>query len=287
MKTVAEALRYGAIFLRERGSPSARLDARVLLGHCTGLRQVDIFVQADRSLASKEWETYRTLLERRGRQEPVSYLVGQKEFFALAFSVDERVLIPRPETEVLVERALDCARRLGEADLRVADIGTGSGCIAVALAVHLPRARIYATDVSGESLKVAGENCRRHAVEERVSLLQGDLCTALPEGVDLLVSNPPYTVWESLPPGISAYEPRTALDGGRDGLELFRRLTAQIPDHLRPGGFSLVELGDGQEPAVVALTRERFPGVPLRVWPDYSGVARVLEVGPYVSGGGV
>jgi release factor glutamine methyltransferase len=284
MKTVVEALRHGAIFLRERGSPSARLDARVLLGHCTGLRQVDIFVQADRSLTDEEREAYRTLLERRAQKEPVSYLVGQKEFSGLSFCVDARVLIPRSETEVLVERALDCAGRLGEADLRIADIGTGSGCIAVALAVRLPKARIYATDVSGESLEVARENCRRHAVEERVSLLQGDLCTALPKEVDLLVSNPPYTVWESLPHGISAYEPRIALDGGRDGLELHRRLTTQMPDYLRPGGFALVEIGDGQEPAVVALTRDRFPGVPIRVWPDYSGVARVLEVGPNVSG---
>lgn len=284
MATIGEALRRGAVFLREMGSPSARLDAEVLLGHCTGLRRVALYVQPERVLTSEEEPCYRMLLDRRARREPVSYLVGRKEFYGLMFRVDERVLIPRPETEVLVERALEYGRRK-ETDLRVADIGTGSGCIAVALARHLPGARIYATDISSAALEVADENRRSHGVSDRVILLQGDLCAILPESVDLLVCNPPYTVWQSLPRGISDYEPRIALDGGADGLELYRRLFGQMPDYLRSKGYALLEFGDGQGPAVTAMARELGPGIAIQVWPDYSGSKRVLSVGPYSSRG--
>jgi release factor glutamine methyltransferase len=285
MRTIGEALRRGAVFLRETGSPSARLDAEVLLGHCSGLRRVALYVQPERVLTSEEESSYRTLLERRARREPVSYLVGRKEFYGLTFQVDERVLIPRPETEVLVERALEHGKRKEETDLRVADIGTGSGCIAVALALHLPGARIYATDISSAALEVAKENCRTHDVSDRVILLQGDLCAILPEPVDLLVCNPPYTVWESLPSGISDYEPRIALDGGSDGLELYRRLFDQMPDYLCSKGYALLEFGDGQESAVIAMARELGPGIAIRIWRDYSGSKRVLSVGPYSSQG--
>ncbi|MGC8873359.1 MAG: peptide chain release factor N(5)-glutamine methyltransferase, partial [Chloroflexia bacterium] len=221
---VAEALRHGTRLLEEAGSPTARLDAEVLLAHLLGIRRVDLYLAPERPLVPEAETAYRTLLERRARGEPVSYLVGRKEFYGLTFAVDRRVLVPRPETELLVERALACAQEIGRPDLLVADIGTGSGCIAVALAIHLPRALLFATEISPDALAVARENIRKHGVEERVSLLLGDLCEPLPEPVDLLVSNPPYTIWESLPAGITAYEPRVALDGGKDGLEVVRRL---------------------------------------------------------------
>jgi len=277
---LAEAVRQGAAYLQEAGSPSARLDAEVLLAHVLGLRRVDLYLRGERVLAAGEQSSFRALLERRARKEPVCYLVGQKEFFGLNFLVDHRVLVPRPETEVLVERALECARALGREDLVIADIGTGSGSIVVALASRLPRASFYATDVSPEALEVAGENVRRHGVEGRVSLLLGDLCGPLPGAVDFLVSNPPYTVWETLPLEITAYEPRVALDGGRDGLEVCRRLLPQAREVLGPAGSVLVEVGDGQEGEVQALARGVFPGSPLRTWPDYSGIPRVVEIGP-------
>ncbi len=278
--TVAEALRQAGSFLEQAGSPSARLDAEVLLAHLLGVRRVDLYLAPERPLAPEEEAAYRALLERRARGEPVSYLVGRKEFYGLTFLVDRRVLVPRPETELLVERAVACAQELGRPDLLLADIGTGSGCIAVALAVQLPQAHIWATEISPEAIEVARENIRRHGVEARVSLLLGDLCEPLPAAVDVLVSNPPYTVWETLPVGITAYEPRIALDGGREGLEVMRRLMLQLPRAIRPGGFGLVEFGDGQERAVRELAHEVFPDAPLTVWHDLSGLPRVLQIGP-------
>jgi release factor glutamine methyltransferase len=189
--------------------------------------------------------------------------------------------VPRPETEVLVERALALARARERAGPWIADVGTGSGCIAVALALQLPQARVTAIDISAAALEVAGENVRRHHVADRVCLLEGDLCAPLAGRVDLLVANLPYTVWEALPEGITAYEPRLALDGSADGLAVYRRLLPQLPDHLQEGAAALLEIGDGQEEAMVALAREVLPGVPVRVWPDGMGWARVVELGPW------
>lgn len=280
-RTVAEALVQGDNALQDSGSPTARLDAEVLLAQALGLRRVDLYIHPERPLTAAEEQSYRENLARRSRREPVSYIVGRKEFYGLSFMVDRRVLVPRPETEVLIERALAWAHAPDRAGLRIADIGTGSGCIAVALAIQLPHARIDATDISAEALEVASENVRRHGVADRVQLLQGDLCAPLPEQVDLLVSNPPYTVWEALPEGITAYEPRLALDGGAEGLEVYRRLLPQLPAHMQGGAAALLEIGDGQEEAVVALVEEALPGVPVRVWPDGAGWARVVEVGPW------
>lgn len=276
--TVAEALQRGTALLQESGSPTARLDAEVLLAHTLGLRRVDLYTHPARTLTPSEETTFQELLERRAGQEPVSYLVGKKEFFGLTLRVDRRVMIPRPETEVLVERALACARALDQEQLLIADIGTGSGCIVVALAHALPQARFYATDISPEAGEVARENFRQHGLEGRAIFLEGDLCTVLPERVDLLVSNPPYTIWERLPAGITAYEPRLALDGGPDGLAVYRRLLPQIPEYVRPGGFALLELGDGQAGEVLALAQEACPGCLQRIWPDYAGIERVLEI---------
>ena len=277
---VTAALAQGMAFLRDSGSPTARLDAEVLLAHALGVRRVDLYTYPERLLTAEEEKIYHDGLARRAQGEPISYIRGTKEFFGLPFAVDRRVLVPRPETEVLVERALDGARTTGRAGLGIADIGTGSGCIAVALATCLPQARVYATDVSAEVLELAAQNVGRHGVQDRILLLQGDLCAPLPEPVDLLVSNPPYTVWQSLPEGVTAYEPRLALDGGDDGLDVYRRLLPQIPGHLRTGGMAFLEIGDGQEEAVQALAREALPGVPMQTWPDYSGWVRVVGIGP-------
>lgn len=278
--TVQEALAQGTAALAAAGSPSPRLDAEVLLADVLGLRRVDLYARPELALAPAQEERYRALLERRALREPVSYLVGRKEFFGLTLRVDRRVLIPRPETEVLVERALawveDCRRHLA-----IADIGTGSGCIAVALATRLPQARIYATDISAEALEVAAENVRRHGVERQVTLLQGDLGDPLPERVDLLAANPPYTVWDTLPDGITAYEPRLALDGGDDGLAVYRRLLPRLRSYLRPGGVAMVEVGDGQAGAVWTLVREQVGGRSVQIWPDYAGLPRVVEIGPF------
>jgi len=279
--TVAIALAQGSEALQDSGSPTARLDAEVLLAHALGRRRVDLYMHPQRPLTVVEESSYRDSLARRSRQEPVSHILGRKEFYGLSFVVDQRVLVPRPETEVLVERALDWARAQDRAGLQIADIGTGSGCIAVALAVQLPQAHLLATDISAEALQVAAENVRRSGVMDRVQLLQGDLCAPLTARVDLLVANPPYTVWETLPEGITAYEPRLALDGGDDGLAIYRRLLPQLSNHLQVGAIALLEIGDGQEEAVVALARAALPGLSVQIWPDETGWLRVVEIGPY------
>ncbi len=276
--TIAEAIEEGTALLRASGSPSARLDAELLLAHALGVRRVDLYIRAERALTDGEEASYRVLLDRRARQEPVSYLLGRKEFFGLTLLVDRRVLAPRPETEVLVEKALEWAKgREGEV-LRVADIGTGSGAIAIALALRLPRAHVYAVDISAEALEVARKNVARHEAGKRIELLLGDLCAPLPEPVDLLAANLPYTIWETLPVGITAYEPRLALDGGPEGLDVYRRLLPRLPGCLRPGGAAFLEIGDGQEEGVLALVKEHLDEVEVQVWPDYSGLPRVVQV---------
>ena len=217
----------------------------------------------------------------------MAYLVGHKEFYGLDFVVDRRVLIPRPETELLVERAIALGREVLAAShpsLTIADVGTGCGCIAVALAVHLPQARVFATDRSPQALEVARENVRRHGVEDRVRLLCGDLLTPVPPEVrlDLIVANLPYvsrSELEALPRSVREYEPlETALDGGEDGLALIRRLLGEAPRRLAPGGAVLLEIGATQGPRVAELARRRFPGAEVRVLPDLAGRDRVVEI---------
>jgi len=204
------------------------------------------------------------LLARRVSREPLPYILGTREFFGLYFAVDPRVLIPRPETELLVERALGLASRVSSSSgaLCIADIGTGSGCIAIALAVHLPHACLYATDVSADALAVAQRNAATHGVASRIRFLWGDLLSPLPQPVHLIVANLPYIAaqeWETLPPEVGRFEPRGALDGGPDGLDLVRWLLRQAPAYLLPGGALLLEIGASQGEAVTKLARAAFP----------------------------
>jgi len=230
-------------------------------------------------LNSAELASYRQLIERRAQREPVAYIVGHKEFYGLAFFVDNRVLIPRPETELLVELSIEMAQ--ARSLHLIADVGTGSGAIAVSLAVHLPQALVYATDASAKALEVAACNCRHHGVEGRVCLLQGHLLEPLSEPVDLIAANLPYisqAELAQLPPEISRYEPREALDGGSDGLDHIRCLLAQVGGYLRSQGAILLEIGAAQGPAVVALAKRHFPAAKVEVAKDYAGLDRVVIV---------
>jgi len=187
------------------------------------------------------------------------------------------VLIPRPETELLVEKAIEISQRRAV----VADVGTGSGAIAVSLAVHLPQVLVYATDASPGALEVAARNCRRHGVEDRVHLLQGHLLEPLPEPVDLIAANLPYVSraeLAQLPPEINCYEPREALDGGPDGLDHIRRLLAQAGEHLKPGGVVLLEIGATQGQAVIALAQRHLSVARVEIVVDYAGLDRVVVV---------
>jgi release factor glutamine methyltransferase len=278
-----EALRWGEQALSRSALDSPRLDAEILLTHALGITRSQLHAHPQSWLSSAELAGYCQLIERRTLHEPVAYIVGHKEFYGLDLFVDDRVLIPRPETELLVEKAIEMSKQrpVDIKQLLVADIGTGSGAIAVSLAMHLPQAVVYATDASPEALEVAASNCRRHRVEDRVHPLQGHLLEPLPEPVDLIAANLPYVSeveLAQLPPEISLYEPREALNGGPDGLDHIRRLLAQARGYLRPQGAILLEIGATQGPAVVALARRHFPAARVVIAKDYAGLDRVVIV---------
>lgn len=272
--SIGEALVEGTDRLRSIAD-SARLEAECLLSHVTGLSREALLAHPERLLAPQEMARYRHLLRRRATGYPLPYLTGHIEFYGLDFVVTPDVLIPRPETETLVDLALACRPRT------VVDVGTGSGCIAVALAIHLPETQVYATDISMSALRVAVLNARRHGVAHQIRFLQCDLATPLLGPVDLLVSNPPYVAteeWSDLPRSIREHEPRLALDGGRNGLEVIRRLLEEAPRLLRPGGTLLIEIGAGQGRAALNLARALLPTARPTLHPDLAGRDRVLEV---------
>jgi release factor glutamine methyltransferase len=281
--TVSEALLWGDSSLGAAGVPSPRLDVEVLLAHVLGWNRARLYARPECTLTHAQQEAFLTAVQRRTRHEPVPYIVGHREFYRLDFFVDRRVLIPRPETELLVEKALDVAMRqeLGKGQSRLADVGTGSGVVAVALAVNLPRATVYATDTSSDALVVAASNAARHGVASRVHLLLGDLLEPLPERVQIIVANLPYIPAGRLPtlaPDVLEYEPLIALDGGPDGLQPARRLLAQAREWLLPEGTIVMEIGAEQGPEVVALGRQHYPQAQVDLLPDYAGLGRVVCV---------
>ncbi len=277
---IKEALAQAAAQLHNEGIESPQLDAELLLAHVLAANRAALWTWPDRRLTPKELTRYRELVARRAEREPLAYIVGHREFFGLEFAVNRAVLIPRPETELLVEHGLRLARRF-TTPLCIADVGAGSGAIAVALAVHLPQATVYALDASAEALALTAENARRHGVSDRVRCLQGDLLTPLPGAVDLIVANLPYIAteeWPELAPEIRLYEPRAALDGGADGLALIRRLLATAAPYLKPGGALLLEIGASQGAAVTSLARQHLPHADVQLYQDYAGLDRLVIV---------
>jgi release factor glutamine methyltransferase len=250
--TVDRLRQWTTRYLAQRGCESARLDTEVLLAHALGCRRIDLYVRHDEEPDEAVRQRFRELVRRRVEGCPVAYLVGRKEFYSLDFEVGPAVLIPRPDTEWLVEDCLRLARALTEP--AVLDVGTGSGCLAVTVAVRHKGARLTAVDVSGDALEVARRNAARHGVADRIDFRQGDLFAPLQSGsrFDFILSNPPYIPTaevETLAPGVRDFEPRLALDGGGDGFGLFDRLVGDAPEYLEPGGYLLIEIGAAQEEA--------------------------------------
>jgi release factor glutamine methyltransferase len=258
-------------------SSTPHLDAELLLAHVLGWSRTHLLAHTDSWLDDTTRASFADLVARRANLEPIAYLIGSREFYGLDLLVDRRVLVPRPETELLVDLTIERAQeRPTVSPLRVVDVGTGSGAIAVALAMHLPDALIYATDRSTEALAVAAANVARHALEQRVRLLHGDLLSPLPEQVDIIVSNPPYTILSTIDANVWQHEPHLALDGGPDGLAVYRRLVAQVPRWLRPDGCLLLEIGAQQEYAVASLVRSALQTPQVTVHYDMAGHPRVL-----------
>lgn len=266
--TLLEVLRRATGYLEAHGSSSPRLDAELLLAHALGVKRLDLYLQFDRPLEEEELAPYRELTARRGRGEPVAYLVGRREFMGLDFEVTPAVLVPNPDTELLVQRAVEWGRaRPGP--LRVADIGTGSGCIAVAVAHYLPGATVVATDISPEAIAVARRNIARHELIDRVTVVEADLMSGLTPPYDLILANLPYLDRSvELPPEVTA-QPARALFGGAT---LVNRLLAAAPEVLASGGAAMLEV----DPAILPeLQVQGFAGH--RLHRDLGGHQRLLE----------
>jgi len=272
--TVLKVLQWTAGYLQEQGIEGARLDAELLLTEVLKLDRVGLYVNYDRPLEAPELTAYRRLVGRRARREPVAYILGRSEFWSLPLLVRPDVLIPRPDTEVLVEEAL---QKVGD-ESRILDVGTGSGAIAIALAHELPKAQLVAIDLSEAALVVAQENAHTNGVVERISFQQGNL-QRLPVGpFELIVANPPYIPQgdlAALQPEVRDYEPQLALAGGKDGLDCYRALALQAGQCLVAGGWMLLEVGIGQAEAVQQLLITAGL-VEVFCRNDYAGVARVV-----------
>jgi release factor glutamine methyltransferase len=282
-RTIRHAVLDGVRLLCGADIQSARLDAEVLLGHALNVGKAEIYLNADSALSIEDEGRFRELLMRRAKREPVAYLTGRKEFWSLDFDVTPDVLIPRPETELLVElviqRATETSRKV---PLRILDIGTGSGAIAVSLAKELPEAQIWAVDLSAAALNIAGINSRQHGVASRIRFLLGDLFNPITEPAaifDVIVANPPYIrsgELADLAPEIRDWEPMIALDGGADGLAAYRRIVDEAGNYLAPGGHILLEIGDDMGKAVADLFGHTGGYETPSIYRDYAGKDRII-----------
>jgi release factor glutamine methyltransferase len=256
--TIGRLLAWTTDYLKRHQADSPRLEAEVLLAHALGCARIGLYTAFDEEPSEAVRSTFRELVRRRAEGEPVAYLVGHREFYSLTFRVGPAVLIPRPETETLVLVLIDLVKAAGMSAPAIADVGTGSGVIAICAAKYLPQAQLVAIDTSPEALALARANAADHGVAERIEYLEGDLLGPVASGreFDLIVSNPPYvsdSEWEALAPDVRHYEPRTALVAGPQGTEVIARLIPQAAERLRPGGHLLLEISPMIHEAVLGL----------------------------------
>ena len=277
--TLTELLQIAIDRLTRAGCDSPRLDAELLLGAALQQDRVWLYTHFKSQLTAEQVAACEPLLQRREQREPMAYILGQRDFFGLTFQLNAHVLIPRPETELLVETALEIPKK-PKADFYIADVGTGSGCIAIALAKRLPQVRFFAIDLSPQALQVAQANAEAHGVAGQITFLLGDLLDSLPQSVDMIVSNPPYVstaeIAHEVAPEVGQYEPKLALDGGMDGLEVIRKLLQQAPYKLKPDGTLLVEMGMTQGAAIKQLAAQAFPTAHIEIKPDLTRRNRLL-----------
>lgn len=286
MMTISNALEQGIRTLTQESPQTARLDTQVLLSYVLNVERSTVYAYPERELTSEQEQQFLSLLKRRVQGEPVAYLLGREEFYGRDFLVDKRVLIPRPETELLVEAALDACQQMldgGHVPI-VADIGTGSGVIPITVALEESRLpNLYASDISVEALEVAQLNCQRYHVEQRVHLLHGDLLAVLPEPVDVITANLPYVgtnEMDILERDVADYEPYLALFSGPNGLDLLQRffMEAKTSDKLAKRAVLLLEIGYQQREVLTTLLQEIWPQAVVTFRKDYAGWDRLLHV---------
>jgi len=274
-----EALRATRAALASEDISDAPLEGEVLLRHSLSLDRGQLYARLEQEVSNIQ-DTLGPLTKRRLAHEPLAYILGYREFYGLTLQINPYVLIPRQETELLVDKAIELMQTRLTQEVTIADIGTGSGAIAIALAKYLPKARILATDVSAQALQTAASNLRNHGLEHRVTLMQGDLLEPLKEPVDLLVANLPYVPAADMPtlkPELH-YEPQIALDGGRDGLEIISRFLTQAPQHLKPGGATILEIDPRQSHEVLEMASKAFPSATVTIAQDLSRLDRAVIV---------
>jgi len=284
MHRIIDIISLSANYLKAHDIPHPRLNAELLLSDVLGKSRIQLYLDYDKPLVEKELHSLRELLKARAGRRPIQYVLQKTEFFSLPFLVAEGVFIPRPETELLVEEAINCIKSLDTPnEIVVFDVGTGCGCIAVSLAHTIAKCRVYASDISPEAVSLAKRNAEKNGVAEKVILIQGDMfepfiaCGA--PKADLIVSNPPYIPeedWDSLPEEVRCFEPPASLLGGEDGLDFLRRIISSAEFFLKPGGGVFLEMAEGQSAAVVRLFRERENYVDIRSRQDYNGIQRVV-----------
>ena len=275
--TIKQALDHARDILVSNNIEDPQLESELLLRHTLRISRAQLYLELDNELNPEADATFRQIVKRRLDHEPTAYITKHREFYGLDFYVNSNVLIPRPESELLVEKALELTQK--QAISTIAEVGTGCGAIAISLALNLPHTEIYAIDISATAIKVALINCRKHGMAKRIHLLEGDMLDPLPKPVDLIVANLPY-IRESELPRVNTlnFEPALALNGGPDGLAKIRRLLTQIGDKLSPKGYLLLEIGQGQSQAVTIYLRNLFPPAKIEVTPDLSGINRVVSL---------
>lgn len=282
---ISESIRWAEEALRDAGVTEVRSEAEYLLMHVIGCKRHTLFIESTRMLTIDQEALFKEFIRRRAAREPSQYITGEAEFYGFTFKVTKETLIPRPETELLVDEALKCTPSLkGKEPLTIIDLCTGSGCLAVTMALKLPGSTVYATDISKEALKVAAQNASSNGVADKITFLEGDLFAALdgmPAGrADIILSNPPYiseAELERLETEVIGYEPKAALYGGIDGLAFYRRIITEAPERLSKGGFLLLEMGFGQSQSIRGLMEKEQRYSDITVLKDYSGIDRVIR----------
>ena len=278
--TVHDILNESVKALEEADIPSARLDAEVLLSFCLKCDRLEFYKNPDMKISETQLCVFKNLISRRLHWEPVAYLTGHKEFWSLGLEVNKSVLIPRPDTEIIVEETLSICRQMDSSVINILDMGTGSGAIALAIASEINNAKIMATDISPAALKQAQKNAVALGLQTKIDFRQGNLFEPVEGAFDIIVSNPPYISrgeYETLPAGVKDYEPQTALLAGETGLEFYEKLISQAPDFIQKNGWLLLEIGAKQEPGVRAMmeTTDQYENIVMRT--DYAGLPRVIK----------
>lgn len=290
--TIRETLSWAEEYLQANGVPDAKTEAEYLLAHALECKRTELCLNHATTLPYHVLQQFMNFVERRIKREPSQYIIGEQEFWGLAFRVTPDVLIPRPETELLVEEAIKIVSSKNKkalpltahcSSLTILDLCAGSGCIAIALAKEIPACKIYAADISERALAVARENAEGHCVADRITFLQGDLLEPI-NGMnikaDIIVSNPPYIskkMMEGLEPEVKDYEPAAALYGGDDGLDFYRRIVSEAPKYLTAGGCLMFEMGYGQAEEIKKLIEQNKAFERIDIKKDFAGIDRVIE----------